>query len=123
VRRAFVTGGSGFLGERLIEILRERGVEVVALARSDRAEEAVRRARASGVARGDLEDLAAMTEGMRGCDVWRLLRLRGQPPVTRMAIRLGGAEVTVRDQKARRDLAYTPRISRDQALATLHASP
>ncbi len=34
VKRAFVTGGSGFVGGRLIEVLRSRGVEVVALARS-----------------------------------------------------------------------------------------
>lgn len=69
MHRAFVTGGSGFLGSRLIEILVERGVAVVALARSPRAEEAVRRAGAETVVHGDLDDAAALEHGMRGCDV------------------------------------------------------
>jgi uncharacterized protein YbjT (DUF2867 family) len=39
---AFVTGGSGFVGGRLIERLVGDGWSVAALARSDRAAEAVR---------------------------------------------------------------------------------
>ncbi|MDQ3366045.1 MAG: NAD-dependent epimerase/dehydratase family protein [Myxococcota bacterium] len=68
MRRAFVTGGSGFLGKRLIAALVERQVGVVALARSD-ASAAVVRAVGAEPARGDLEDRAAMTAGMTGCDV------------------------------------------------------
>lgn len=64
--RAFVTGGSGFLGRNLIERLRARG-EVRALARSDSAVEAVRAAGAEPV-RGDLDDSAALARGMAGCD-------------------------------------------------------
>jgi nucleoside-diphosphate-sugar epimerase len=69
VKRAFVTGGSGFLGKRLIaELAAGRGVPVHALARSEAAAIAVRGAGAEPV-RGDLDDARAMTEGMKDCDV------------------------------------------------------
>ena len=68
MKRAFVTGGSGFLGGRLIEILVARGVEVVALARSDASAKKVE-ARGARAIKGDLENVAAMTDGMKGCDV------------------------------------------------------
>lgn len=68
VKRAFVTGGSGFLGKRLVAELVRRGVPTVALARSDAAAEAIR-ATGAEVARGDLDDVAAMTEAMRTCGV------------------------------------------------------
>src|SRR5688572_501752 len=66
--KAFVTGGSGFVGRNLIVALRARGDEVRALARSDAAEAAVRAAGAEPV-RGDLADRAAMARGMAGCEV------------------------------------------------------
>lgn len=69
MQRAFVTGGSGFVGRNLITALAARGVEVRALARSASAEESVRAAGAHAAVRGDLDDTAAMTEAMRGCDV------------------------------------------------------
>lgn len=65
--RTFVTGGSGFVGRTLIRVLREKGHEVRALARSDQAMEAVRAAGAEPV-RGDLGQVEAMREGMSGCD-------------------------------------------------------
>jgi nucleoside-diphosphate-sugar epimerase len=68
VQRAFVTGGSGFVGKRLISALVERGVEVRALARSEAAAIRVRGAGAEPV-RGDLADQRAMQEGMAGCEV------------------------------------------------------
>ncbi|HVK87739.1 MAG TPA: NAD-dependent epimerase/dehydratase family protein, partial [Kofleriaceae bacterium] len=68
MQQVFITGGSGFLGKRLIAALVARGVRVRALARSEAAASAVRAAGADPV-RGDLDDVAAMTEGMRGCDV------------------------------------------------------
>lgn len=68
MQRAFVTGGSGFVGRNLIRALVERGVEVRALARSDAAEQTVRALGAEPV-RGHLGDVDLMTEGMRGCDV------------------------------------------------------
>jgi nucleoside-diphosphate-sugar epimerase len=64
MKRAFVTGGSGFLGRRLIAALIERGVAVGALARSEASAIAVRGAGAAPV-RGDLDDVAAMTAGMK----------------------------------------------------------
>jgi nucleoside-diphosphate-sugar epimerase len=68
VKRAFVTGGSGFLGGHLIPALRARGIQVAALARSDSAAAKVEALGASAV-RGDLDDVAALAAGMRGCDV------------------------------------------------------
>jgi len=68
MQRAFVTGGSGFIGSGLIRALRARGVEVRALARSRQAEAHVARLGAEPVA-GDLESLAALAQGMQGCDV------------------------------------------------------
>lgn len=66
--RAFVTGGSGFVGNRLIEALVDRGDSVAALARSDASARAVERAGASAV-RGDLSDRHAMARGMADCEV------------------------------------------------------
>jgi len=66
--RAFVTGGSGFLGGRAIELLRARGDDVHALARSEAAATAVTAAGARAV-RGDLDDESAMAAGMADCEV------------------------------------------------------
>ena len=62
---AFVTGGSGFIGGRLIARLVGEGWTVRALARSARAEAAVR-ALGAEPALGDLDDVAAMTAGAQG---------------------------------------------------------
>ena len=67
MQRAYVTGGSGFVGGRLIPALRARGVEVVALARSDASASKVE-ALGATASRGDLDDAAALEAGMRGCD-------------------------------------------------------
>jgi dihydroflavonol-4-reductase len=66
--RAFVTGGTGFIGSRVVRKLIERGHEVVALARSDRTATALETAGARAV-RGDITDPASMCGGMRGSDV------------------------------------------------------
>jgi len=67
VTRAFVTGGSGFIGGALVSRLVERGDEVVALARSDAAEEALA-VRGARVVRGDVLDEAVLRAGMAGSD-------------------------------------------------------
>lgn len=64
---SFVTGGSGFVGQRLIAALRARGDEVRALARSDAAVATVIAAGATPV-RGDLDDVGALQRGMQGCE-------------------------------------------------------
>ncbi len=66
--RIFVTGGSGFVGRNLIRALVARNDDVVALSRSPRASLIVEELGALA-AHGDLEDVAAMREGMQGCDV------------------------------------------------------
>jgi nucleoside-diphosphate-sugar epimerase len=65
---AFVTGGSGFIGGRLIERLRRDGHEVRALARSDVAATRVQELGAEPV-RGELADTAAMRAGADGCEL------------------------------------------------------
>jgi nucleoside-diphosphate-sugar epimerase len=68
VKQVFVTGGSGYVGRNLIRALVAQGVQVNALARSERSAETVRALGATPVA-GDLHDVDAMTQGMRGCQV------------------------------------------------------
>jgi nucleoside-diphosphate-sugar epimerase len=65
--RAFVTGGTGFIGGRTVARLRERGDDVVALVRSPDKAGALRDLGCELVA-GDLADKAAMQAGMEGCD-------------------------------------------------------
>jgi nucleoside-diphosphate-sugar epimerase len=68
VKQAFVTGGSGFIGGRLIERLRSEGWGIRALARSQSSADKVR-AIGAGPVQGDLEDEAALRAGAVGCDV------------------------------------------------------
>ncbi|HEX5618991.1 MAG TPA: NAD-dependent epimerase/dehydratase family protein [Solirubrobacteraceae bacterium] len=95
--KVFLTGGSGFLGGALFEALQERGDDVVALARSDSAAAALEGAR---VVRGDTLDEAAMTEGMRGCDI--VFHVAGMntmcptDPVEMIHVNVRGAEAAVR---------------------------
>jgi nucleoside-diphosphate-sugar epimerase len=63
---AFVTGGSGFIGGRLIRRLQDEGWNVRALARSDRSAEAVRALGAEPV-KGDISDPASIRAGAEGC--------------------------------------------------------
>jgi nucleoside-diphosphate-sugar epimerase len=65
---AFVTGGSGFIGGRLIKRLVAGGTRVRALARSDRSASKVDALGAEPV-RGDLEDPASIAAGADGCEV------------------------------------------------------
>src|SRR5881398_663502 len=66
--RVFVTGGSGFVGGRLIERLVADGDEVRALGRSDEAAEAVSALGAEPV-RGDVTDESSIAAGAAGCEV------------------------------------------------------
>jgi nucleoside-diphosphate-sugar epimerase len=63
-----ITGGSGFVGGRLIERLVAQGWQVRALARSDEAMRIVEKRGAQAV-RGSLNDVASLTSAAQGCSV------------------------------------------------------
>ncbi|MBI5506853.1 MAG: NAD-dependent epimerase/dehydratase family protein [Deltaproteobacteria bacterium] len=66
--RAFVTGGTGFLGRRVVRRLIERGDEVLALAREgSRSEDLV--AAGATVVFGDLADVGPILDRVAECDV------------------------------------------------------
>jgi dihydroflavonol-4-reductase len=97
VARVFLTGGSGFLGGALLKALVERGDDVIALARSDSAAQALL---AAQVVKGDTVDEDAMAEGMRGCDivfhVAGMNTLCPEDPVEMIHVNVRGAEAAVR---------------------------
>lgn len=66
--KAFVTGGTGFVGSHLIEQLRERGDGVVALCRRGSNRELLESIGAE-VRHGDLDDSASLEAACAGCDV------------------------------------------------------
>lgn len=57
---------------------------------------------------------AAMLEG-----TWRLFGVRRTPPLTRFTAAMMSCTVTIRDDRARRELGYAPVISVEQGLAEL----
>lgn len=69
----------------------------------------------------ELPRWAARTAATVADVAWRWLPLRGDPPVTRAALRAAGETCTVRDGKARRELGYEGKVSRQQGLAQLRA--
>ncbi len=66
--KVFITGGTGFIGKRVVAKLVERGDEVRVLARSDRAA-AIAELLGARAVPGDLFDLPALREGMQDCDL------------------------------------------------------
>src|SRR4029079_8473872 len=96
--RAFLTGGSGFLGGALLTAPLEQG-EGTALARSDAAA-APLEAKGAQVARGDTLDEAALEAGMRGCDI--VYHVAGmntmcpEDPVEMIHVNVRGAEDALR---------------------------
>lgn len=51
--------------------------------------------------------------------VWKVLPLRGKPPVTRLAAALLSREITIDTDKARRDLGYEPVVTIEAGLAEM----
>jgi len=70
--RFFVTGGAGFIGSNLVDRLLARGDQVVAFDNFSTGFEsflaAARQSPNFTLVRGDVLDLPALTESMRGCD-------------------------------------------------------
>lgn len=66
--KAFVTGGTGFIGQRVVEKLLARQYSVYALARSENSAQALA-AQGCTVVRGDITAVDSMREGMTGSDV------------------------------------------------------
>jgi nucleoside-diphosphate-sugar epimerase len=65
--KVFVTGGTGFIGSRLVAKLRERGDDVVALVRSPDKAADLKRAGVELI-EGDLTTVDAIRRGVEGCD-------------------------------------------------------
>jgi nucleoside-diphosphate-sugar epimerase len=65
--KVFVTGGTGFIGGRMVAKLRERGDEVVALVRNPEKAADLKRVGAELV-KGDLTTVDAIRRGVEGCD-------------------------------------------------------
>jgi len=67
MKKVFVTGGSGFVGQNLIPLLISKGYTVNALARSDKAISTIEKLGATAI-KGDLDSQKAIAEGMKGCE-------------------------------------------------------
>ena len=68
LKKAFITGGSGFVGQNLIPLLIEKGYLVSALARSQEAIDKVERLGAIAV-KGDLDNKQAIADGIKNAEV------------------------------------------------------
>jgi nucleoside-diphosphate-sugar epimerase len=66
---------------------------------------------------GVVRPLAAAVE-----TVWRVLPLRGEPPITRFAVWVSALECTIDISRARAELGYAPVKSIDEGLAELKAA-
>jgi dihydroflavonol-4-reductase len=97
--RVFLTGGSGFIGGALCSNLVERGDDVVALARSDVAEQKVAD-RGAQPWRGDALDEERLAAGMQGCAIaYHVAGVNSHcpdDPDELMRVNVGGPEAAVR---------------------------
>ena len=66
--KAFVTGGSGFVGQRVVRKLIDRGYDVTALVRSETSAQMLANMGAA-VVHGDIIDVSSMRESMQDSDV------------------------------------------------------
>lgn len=84
--KVFLTGASGVMGRATIDALHDAGHDVVGLVRTRQTAEQVAAAGAVPVL-GDVYDLPALIEGMRGCDA--VANLATKVPVGKGALRPG----------------------------------
>jgi dihydroflavonol-4-reductase len=116
--RVFVTGATGVIGTALVTRLRDRGDEVVALARSAAAAAALSE-RGVEVLRGETTDERVLAEGMDGCAV--AFHLAGMntlcvaDPQAMRRVNVDGAVAAVRAAKA----AGLPRLVHTSSAATI----
>jgi dihydroflavonol-4-reductase len=120
--RICVTGGTGVIGRALVTGLLERGDEVVALARSDDAAQALG-GRGVEVRRGSIDDEPALTEAMHGCSlVFNLAGVNSlcvEDPAPMRRANVDGAAAAVR-AAAR---AGVPRLVHTSSAATIGEAP
>jgi nucleoside-diphosphate-sugar epimerase len=111
--RAFVTGGTGFLGGRLVAKLRARGDEVVALVRRNVQLDAE-------LVRGDLSSRDALVEPMRGCDAVFHLAADYRVGIPRSE-RAAMFDTNVRGTENVLDAAWDARVPRIVYVSTVNA--
>ena len=116
--RVFVTGATGVIGAALVARLRDRGDEVVALARSAAAAQTLSERGVEAV-RGETTDERVLAEGMDGCAV--AFHLAGMntlcvaDPQAMRRVNVDGAVAAVRAAKA----AGLPRLVHTSSAATI----
>ena len=120
--RVFVSGGSGFIGGALCSELVAGGNDVVALARSDVAEEAVLALGAEPL-RADALEEDRIAEGLKGCAIaYHVAGVNShcpKDPEDMMRVNVGGAETAVR-AAAR---AGVPRLVLTSSAASIGEAP
>jgi dihydroflavonol-4-reductase len=122
VTRVFVTGASGVVGGAVLDRLVARGDEVVALARSDAAADAVA-ARGARAVRGDVLDADALAAAMDGCTlafhVAGVNALCVEDPENMRRVNVDGAVNAVRAASR----AGVPRLVHTSSAATVGEAP
>ena len=110
--RAFVTGGTGFVGGAIVDALVADGREVVALVRSDEGARALEE-RGARPARGDILDRDSVERAARGCEVVYHVAgvnsfcLRDPSPMFRANVEGTGTVVEAAARAGARRLVYT----------------
>jgi nucleoside-diphosphate-sugar epimerase len=121
---AFVTGGSGFIGGRLVERLVAEEAYFVTDGEPAVFREFVTAMLETQVVEPPNRSLPAWTAGPLARiaeTAWKVLPLEGNPPMTAFRSWLLTQECTIDISKARSELGYTPIVTHEQGLAELAA--